>query len=368
MTSIDRQPGGDVIDLYLAPDTPRAPAAVVDDHTPIAEQAAPGPVATGELGPAAGESVAASWRVRLARHRARVRGQLGQVPDTRVETAKRRMHRAVELEQLAADPRAEAWSNRRVRAWMLAALAVFAAGGAILSAVFSALSVTKALVLGGLGWFVAAMGPDLLMGGLLSLGLVMRSITAQRGLTISPESHRAYRSADRWLGGLIAAITIGPSLGEAITAGLAWAHGGAAAGFGWALVSMAVHAIGPVVVVTSGALAPHITGDLARISQHTAQRLTNTPATSTNTTTPQATQHPPATSSNAASRQVSGLAPETSGNGDPVIDRARRELGTGVSGKQVARWHRAHIGPVNQARVGEIRDALNTTGPIAPAA
>lgn len=349
MTSMQREPGGDVLDPYLPAKDQTPPLPEPAEEPAQAAQ----PEDTDEAG-------AASPRVRWARHRARVRGQLDEVPDTKVGRARRRMDRAVELESLAADPRAEAWANRRVRAWMLAALAVFAAGGAVLSAVFSALSVTTALGLAGTGWFVAAMGPDLLMGGLLALGLLMRSVTAQRGLSLSETSHHAYQLADRWLGGLIATITIGPSLGAAAAAGLAWWHGQPAAAFGWALVSVAVHAIGPVVVITSGALAPHITGDLARISQHTAARLAETSATSANTPNPQVTTLPAATSTNTPSAQVTALSAATSVNSDPILERAHRELGPDASGKQIAKWHRTHIGPVSQQRVGQLREALRT--------
>lgn len=348
--------GGDVPDSYLFNDDNDATEAPDMPDTAASNPLAPESAAPAVLSGGKPASPLVTW----VRHRARVRGQLDAVPDGKVGRAQRRMHRAVELEALAADARAEAWNNRRVKAWMLAALAVFALGGAVLSAVFSALSVTAALALQGAGWFVASMGPDLLMGGLLALGLVMRSVIAQRGLTLSDASHRAYRTADAWLGGLIATITVGPSLGAAVMAGIAWRHGQPAAGFGWALVSVAVHAIGPVIVVSSGALAPHITGDLARISQHTAQRLADQAATSTNTTSPQVATIPAATSDDNPFGQVTAGSAATSGNGDPVIARARRELGTNVSGKQVANWHRTHIGPVEQKRVGEIRDALKT--------
>jgi hypothetical protein len=320
----------------------------------------------------------ASGRVRRARRRATVEGQLADVPDTKIGLAQRRMDRAVELEALAANPRAEAWSNRRQRAWMLGSLAVIAGGGAVLSAIFSALSVSTALRLDGGVWFSAAMGPDLLMGGLMALSLVMRAVIAQRGLSIAPESDAAYRKAEMWLGGLIAVITVGPSLGGAITAGVAWGQkGGTSGAFGWALVAVAVHSIGPAVVWTSAALAPHITGDLARISQHTAQRLADMDLTSGNTTFQQVAVDKPATSGkarfqqvngrNAATsgkarfQQVNGRNAATSGNADQVIIRARRELGSGVSGTQVARWHRTNIGPISQERIGEIRNALNAS-------
>jgi len=340
--------GGDTLDRFLQ----QSPAE------PEPEPAEPAAAPAAQPDPAVEKP--ASPLVKYARWRARVRGQLDEVPDTKVRRAARRMSRAVELETLAADPRAEAWSNRRVKAWMLVALAVFAVGGALLSAVFSALSVTAALVLQGIGWFVASMGPDLLMGGLLALGLVMRAVIAQRGLVLSDASHRAYKAADRWLGGLIATITVGPSLGRAIAAAVGVWNGQPPAVLGWALVSMAVHSIGPVIVITSGALAPHITGDLAQISQHTARRLAEHAATSDNATPPQVTSTPLATSDNDGTPQVTTVANATSSDADPVIARARRELGPNVSSKSVARWHRTHIGPIEQKRASEIRDALRT--------
>lgn len=326
------------------------------DLSPVAAAA---PV-SGNPGPVVRGDKPASVRVRLARRRARVRGQLGEVPDFKVDAAGERMDRAVQLEALAADPRAEAWTNRRVRTWMLRALAAVAGGGALLSAIFSALSVTEALHLVGRAWFVAAMGPDVLMGGLMALSLVMRAVLSQRGLTIAPESDAAYRTAEKTLGFLIAAITIGPSLGAAAAAGIAWAHGALPTAFGWAVVAVAVHAIGPVVVWTSAALAPHITGDLARISQHTARRIAEMALTSINPGSAQATGPTLATSGNPVLSQFTDRNAATSGIVDPVITRARRELGAGVSGKQIARWYRASIGPIGQERVGEIRDALRS--------
>lgn len=228
----------------------------------------------------------ASWRVRRARRRARVQIQLAAVPDLKVTTARQRVARAATLEDLAGDPRAEAWANRRFRTWALSTLAILALGGTTLSAVFSALSVTTALALTGPEWFTAAAIPDVLMGAMLALTLAMRAVLAQRGLTISRESARAYQRVDRVLGSLIAVIAIGPSLGAAIVSGYRVLHAGAHLGvLGWASVSVAVRSIGPAVVALAALVAPAVTGDLARIAQHTAQRIRKSAATSRNAAT-----------------------------------------------------------------------------------
>jgi hypothetical protein len=310
------------------------------------------------------EDAPASWRVRLARRRALVKEQLAAVPDRRIDAAMRRFDRAVHLEVLAGDPRAEAWANRRFRFWALSALSVLTIFGAALSATFSALSVTTALSLMGAVWFTVSMGPDLLMGGMLALTLAMRAVLAQRGMTISPESAAAYRRIDRVLGTLIGLITVGPSLGSAVaTCYRVVFHGTDLDLFGWSLISVAIHSIGPVVVAAAAAAAPAVTGDLARISQLTARRIRNNATTSQNAATSKDTTYmhtptAPPTSQNGGPPQLGAHDGPTTANFDSIIERIRHELGPDASGKQIGRWYREHIGRIGQERITEIRAAL----------
>lgn len=323
---------------------------------PPLPQQAPEPVATSE-----NTKERVSKTVRKTRNAARREEQLAEIRDPEISKAERQLDRAARLEQLADDPRAEAYNNRRTRSRILWGLAGAAAGGAILSAIFSALSITTALKLAGGGWFLASMLPDLLMGALMAIGLGMRSILAQRGLEIREASHQAYRMADRVLTVLIAVITVGPSIGALIYSAVQ--HGLFSADVGWALVSVAVHSIGPVVVWLAAYLAPAVTGDWAKITAKTAERMAIMLTTSNNVadvqvSAPQISKA--ATSSNGQFSQVNGSSAATSENTDHVIVRAVRELPAGpVSAKKVAEWHRRTIGGIEQTRAGEIRDAVN---------
>ncbi|MEU5852495.1 hypothetical protein [Saccharopolyspora shandongensis] len=306
-----------------------------------------------------------SRTVQKTRKSARKEAQLSEIADPKISEAERKLERAARLEQLADDPRAEAYNNRRTRSRILWGLAGAAGGGAILSAIFSALSITTALKLAGGAWFSASMLPDLLMGALMAIGLGMRSILAQRGLEISEASHQAYRKADKVLTVLIAVITVGPSIGALIYSIVLWAKfGGPAADVGWALVSVAVHSIGPVVVWLAAYLAPAVTGDWAKITAKTAERMAIMLTTSDNVVNVQVSNPQTAnaaTSNNGQFSQVNGSTAATSENTDHVIVRAVRELPAGkVSGGQVGSWHRKNIGPIAQERISQIRDEVNT--------
>lgn len=190
--------------------------------------------------------------------------QLAAVTSPRVLRGERRLAEGQALEELDADPRAEARANRRGRAAVLRL-----AGGAIAAGVAVSSVTAQATVTAVLGWtaathpvgYWAAYLVDPALGALLFGLLALQALASTRGVEVSEGAARAFRRVECGLFLLVGALNAGPALGRLITD-----FGGPA------FLSLIIHLIGPTLVGLGVYAVPHALSVLSSIARATAAR------------------------------------------------------------------------------------------------
>lgn len=270
--------GDDMVDRFLPAAEP-APAAVVnlDDYRPAAEHAAEiepageeptevddEPTEPQYTGPEAPEGV--TWRVRLARRGSAVQQRLSEIPARQVIRRGARVERAAELEELAGDPRAEAYSNRRARFWLLLMAAVGIALGVGISASSAQQTITSYM-----GWDpgsvagIAAYGADPALGLVLFATLGARILASARGVAVPENARGPLNKIEFALFALVALLNAGPSLGAL----LADAFSGEGARIGPDFMVLVIHTLGPILVATGVFGVPYMAVILSEITAAT---------------------------------------------------------------------------------------------------
>ena len=288
-----------------------------------------------------------TWRVRLARRGSAVQQRLSEIPARQVIRRGSRVERAAELEQLADDPRAEAYSNRRARFWLLLMAALGIALGVGISSSTAQQTITSYM-----HWAVdsvagtAAYGADPALGLVLFATLGARILASARGVPVPEVARRALNKIEGVLFGLVALLNAGPSLGAL----LGDAFGGEWGRLGPDVMVLVIHTLGPVLVATGVFGVPYMALILGEISSATnAKRAARTAGVT-----------PPACSENAAAAAPSSKAAE----GPSRADQIRSELAALIAAGQ---WTdnvsvpaiRRHFGcGVDIAR--DVRDQIQT--------
>lgn len=205
-----------------------------------------------------------SHTVRRRRRASVEETQLAAVTSPRVLRGERRLAEGQALEELDADPRAEARANRRGRAAVLRL-----AGGAIAAGVAVSSVTAQATVTAVLGWtaathpvgYWAAYLVDPMLGALLFGLLGLQALASTRGVQVSEGAARTFRRVESALFALVAALNAGPALGALIVD-----FGGTA------FLSLVIHLIGPTLVGLGVYAVPHMLAVLSAIARATSAR------------------------------------------------------------------------------------------------
>lgn len=188
-----------------------------------------------------------TWRVRLARRGSAVQQRLAEIPARQVIRASKRNERAAALEEIAGNPRAEAYSNRRARFWLLTMAAVGIALGVGISASSAQQTITSFM-----GWSptsiagLAAYGADPALGLVLFSTLGARILASARGVAVPESAREALNKIEIVLFSLVALLNAGPSLGRLIgdVGATQWGR------LGPDFMVLVIHTLGPVLVAT----------------------------------------------------------------------------------------------------------------------
>ena len=298
-------------------------------------------------GPEAPEGV--TWRVRLARRGSAVQQRLSEIPARQVIRRGARAERAAEMEELAGDPRAEAYSNRRARFWLL-----LMAGLGIALGVGISSSTAQQTITSFMGWDpsgvagIAAYGADPALGLVLFATLGARILASARGVAVPEVARRALNKIELVLFSLVALLNAGPSLGHLIGD----AFSGEWARLGLDVMVLVIHTLGPVLVATGVFGVPYMALILGEITAATnAKRAARTAGVT-----------PPACSENAAAGEA---AEETSSKDRKRFEQIRDELAELIA---AGRWNRNVSVPEIRKYFGcgvdiarDVRDALKPT-------
>ncbi|RRO14540.1 hypothetical protein EIL87_19750 [Saccharopolyspora rhizosphaerae] len=173
--------------------------------------------------------------------------RVSEIADPKVIRKQSAVDKAAELEDLAEDPRAEAYSNRRARFWLL----LMAATGIALGVGISA-STAQQTIATFMGWqpgtlaFLAAYGADPALGLVLFATLGARILASARGVAIPERAREALNRIELLLFVLIAVLNAGPSLGALIADAIGRRFGE----LGPDVMVLVIHTLGPVLVAT----------------------------------------------------------------------------------------------------------------------
>lgn len=256
--------------------TTSEPTADVEPVGPgVAEQAA-GEVGELATGPSSRKE-GMSWWVRWTRRGAAVQQRLAEIPGKGVIRAGSRNERAAELEALAADPRAEAYANRRARFWLLAMAGLGIALGVGISSSTAQQTITSFM-----GWSassvagLAAYGADPALGLVLFATLGARILASARGVEVPKRARTALNRIELVLFSLVALLNAGPSLGHLL---------GALATGQWVRIGpdfmvLVIHCLGPVLVASGVFGVPYMALILAEITTATNAKRSRSPVSS----------------------------------------------------------------------------------------
>ncbi len=292
----------DVTDDYMPANwrVDTLPVAPVEDHTEPAETAVerqavevinqdePAPEAAEDNAPlrpkwsrrtARGErlDVGETRAVRQLRRSSAEAERISEIAAPKVIRKQNSVDKAAELEDLAEDPRAEAYSNRRARFWLL----LMAATGIALGVGISS-STAQQTIATFMGWgpgtlaYLAAYGADPALGLVLFATLGARILASARGVTVPERARVALNRIELLLFVLIAVLNAGPSLGALIAdvVGLRFGE------LGPDVMVLVIHTLGPVLVATGVFGVPFMALILGEITAATnaKRRHANTPA------------------------------------------------------------------------------------------
>lgn len=207
-----------------------------------------------------------TWRVRMARRGSAVQQRLSETPAKPVIKAGSRNQRAAQLEELAGDPRAEAYANRKARFWLLLMAAIGIALGVGISASSAQQTITSYM-----SWAVdsvagiAAYGADPALGLVLFATLGARILASARGVAVPEVARKALNLVEGVLFGLVALLNAGPSLGRLIgdVFGRQWGQ------LGPDFMVLVIHCLGPVLVASGVFGIPYMALILSEITAAT---------------------------------------------------------------------------------------------------
>lgn len=256
--------------LLVPADTAALPT-VVDAAPADVDQADPSTVAVTERRLRRAERLAAgdTSKVRRFTNRVAEEKRLADVTDPAVIRAQATNAKAADLEALAADPRAEAYANRKIR---LAALSMTGAG--ITLGVLISSSAAQATIAHFMKWtegtlaYWAAYGADPALGLVLFATLLVRAVATARGVVIPEGTRKVFDRIELALFVLVALLNAGPALGSLLAAGLS----GAWSALGPAAMVLVIHTLGPVLVACGVFGLPYTASVLAAISAATTAR------------------------------------------------------------------------------------------------
>ncbi|WP_340689201.1 hypothetical protein REH65_33355 (plasmid) [Saccharopolyspora sp. ID03-671] len=173
--------------------------------------------------------------------------RVSEIADPKVIRKQSAVDKAAELEDLAEDPRAEAYGNRRARFWLL----LMAAAGIALGVGISS-STAQQTIATFMNWepgtlaFLAAYGADPALGLVLFATLGARILASARGVEIPVRAREALNRIELLLFVLIAVLNAGPSLGALLADAVGLRFGE----LGPDVMVLVIHTLGPVLVAT----------------------------------------------------------------------------------------------------------------------
>ncbi len=272
--------------------------------------------------------------VALLDRRSRVASAKSSIEDPGVISRRSANATAAAREELADDPRAEAFGNRRARFWLLLMAAVGIALGVGISASTAQTTITTFM-----GWAVnsvaglAAYGADPALGLVLFATLGARVLASARGVAIPERARRALNGIETVLFGLVALLNAGPSLGRLV----ADVGTGAWERIGPDFMVLVIHCLGPVLVATGVFGIPYMALILAEVSTATnakraaAERGVTPPACSENAPASSSASNPAAPSrEDEITAELSELLAAGRWRENVAVPPIRRHFGCGV--------------------------------------
>lgn len=260
--------------------------------------------------------------VMLLDRRSRVASEKAGIEDPGVISRRSANATAAAREELASDPRAEAFGNRRARFWLLLMAALGIALGVGISSSTAQTTITTFM-----GWAadsvagLAAYGADPALGLVLFATLGARVLASARGVAVPERARRALNGIETVLFGLVALLNAGPSLGRLV----ADVGTGAWERIGADVMVLVIHCLGPVLVATGVFGIPYMALILAEVSAATTAKRTAADRGVT----------PPACSDNAPANASASKAPAPSRE-DEITAELRDLLAAGSWSENVA--------------------------------
>lgn len=273
--------------------------------------------------------------VALLDRRSRVASAKAEIEDPGVIARRSANETAAAREELASDPRAEAFGNRRARFWLLLMAAVGIALGVGISASTAQTTITTFM-----GWAagsvagLAAYGADPALGLVLFATLGARVLASARGVAVPERARRALNGIETVLFALVALLNAGPSLGRLV----ADVGTGAWERIGPDFMVLVIHCLGPVLVATGVFGIPYMALILAEVSAATTAKRAGTergvtpPACSENAPARSSTSNPPAPSrEDEITAELSALLAAGQWTENVAVPPIRRHFGVGTA-------------------------------------